>query len=170
MTKPNSTARFYPTQRAARVDRAQMAPEQWDEHVKQKGREKCARWNARNPGVSRGALRKRRAESPWYQAVFGSGQRARDHGLEHDLTKEWALATYTDVCSLTGIPFIVAAKSAAGRSGGRPYSPSIDRINPLKGYTQDNCRWVLHAVNNFKGEMTDAEMFTIAAALLARQP
>jgi hypothetical protein len=60
------------------------------------------------------------------------------------------------------------AKSAAGKSGVRPYSPSIDRINPLKGYTQDNSRWVLTAVNSFKGEMSDAEMLTIARALVDR--
>ena len=159
---------FYPPNRAARVDYSKMTEEERIGFIKQKDREKCARWNERHPGVSRAALRKRRAESPWYQAVFGSGQRARDRKLDHNLTKEWAIATYTGFCFLTGIPFVVAAKEKAGRSGGRTYSPSIDRINPLKGYTQDNCRWVLHAVNNFKGEMTDAEMLTVAKALVDR--
>ena len=168
MTKPNPTARFYPAQRAPRVDRSKMTVEEWAAHKKKKDCEKCARWNERHPGVSRAALRKRRAENPWYQSLYGSGQRAKDNELEHDLTAEWAIATYTGVCSLTGIPFIIAAKSIAGRSGARPYSPSIDRINPLKGYTQDNCRWVLTAVNSFKGEMSDAEMLTIARALVDR--
>src|SRR5208282_6597016 len=107
---------FYPKNRAARVDYSAMTEEERSEFIKQKDREKCARWNARHPGVSRAALRKRRAESPWYQAVFGSGQRARDRKLEHNLTKEWALATYTGFCSLTCIPFVVAAKEKAGRS------------------------------------------------------
>ena len=170
MTKPNPNARFYPAHRAARVDRVNMTEEEWAEHKKQKDREKCARWNERNPGKSRAALRKRRAERPWYQALHGAGDRARKFTLDFDLTVDWAQATYTGFCALTNIPFIVAAQQEAGKSGGRPYSPSIDRINPLKGYTQDNCRWVLFAVNSFKGTMTDQEMLTIARALIARAP
>ena len=159
---------FYPKQRAARVDRSKMTPEEWAAHKKKQDCEKWARWNERHPGVSRASLRKRRAESPWYQALFGATWRARKAKTYHDLSTEWAIRTYTGYCCLTGIPFIVAAKNAPGRSGLRPYAASIDRINPLKGYTQDNCRWVLAAVNSFKGEMSDAEMLTIARALVDR--
>jgi hypothetical protein len=168
MTKPNPRARAYPAQRAARVDRSKMTLEEWAGHKRIKDCEKCARWNARNPGKSNSNLRRRRAENPWYSSLLHAGDRSRKNGLVYDLTIEWAIATYTGACSLTGIPFIISAQGPAGKSGLRPYSPSIDRINPLKGYTQDNCRWVLSAVNSFKGEMTDAEMLTIAKALLAQ--
>ena len=170
MTKPNSNARFYPAQRAVRVDRSKMTEAEWMEHKRQKGRERCARWNERHPGVSNAALRKRRAENPWYAQLLAAGDRSRNSNLEYDLTAEWARATYTGVCVLTGLPFHVSYLEEAGKSGGRPYSPSIDRINPLKGYTQDNCRWVLFAVNSFKGTMTDQEMLTIARALITRAP
>lgn len=163
MTRP------YPKNRAPRVDRSKMTAEEWAEHKRKKDCEKCARWNERHPGVSRAALRKRRAELPWYSSLIGSGQRARDNEVEYDLTAEWAKTTYTGACSLTGIPFIISAKEKAGKSGLRPYSPSIDRINPLKGYTQDNCRFVLFAVNSFKNTMSDAEMYYIAEALLANR-
>lgn len=156
---------MYPNTRAARVDRSKMTVEEWEEHKRRKDCEKCARWNARNPGKSNGSLRKRRSEQPWYSSLLHAGDRSRKVGHEHDLTAEWARRTYTGACSLTGIPFHVSATLPAGKSGGRPYSPSIDRISPLKGYTQDNCRWVLFAVNSFKGTMTDAEMLTIARAL-----
>ena len=161
--------RQYPANRAPRVDRSKMTEEEWIAHKKQKDCEKCARWNERHPGVSRAALRKRRHESPWYSSLRGSGQRARDNGLDCDLTNEWARDTYTGTCSLTGLPFVISAALPAGKSGLRPYSPSIDRINPLKGYTQDNCRWVLSAINSFKGEMSDEEMYHLAAALLAHR-
>lgn len=167
MTKPNPASHFYPKNRAPRVDRSAMTDEEWGAHKRKKDREKCDRWNKRNPGVSNAALRKRRAESEWYSALFGSGYRARRDNLDFDLTKEWAEVRYTGVCELTGIPFIISAKEKAGKSGLRPYSPSIDRINPLKGYTQDNCRFVLGAVNSFKLQMSDAEMYRIAAALLS---
>lgn len=170
MTKRNPNARFYPVNRAPRVDRSKMTPEEWAEHKRKKDCEKCARWNERNPGKSNAALRQRRAETPWYAQVLAAGDRARNGKikLEYNLTAEWAEQTYTGYCSLTGLPFQVAYHAPAGKSGGRPYSPSIDRINPLRGYVQDNCRWVLFAVNSFKGTMTDAEMLTIARALICQ--
>ena len=168
MTKPNPQSRPYPQNRAPRVDRSKMTVEEWSEHIKQKDREKCARWNARNPGKSNAALRKRRAENPWYAQLLAAGDRSRNAGLEYNLTADWAKKTYTGFCALTGLPFRVSYQETAGKSGGRPYSPSIDRINPLTGYTQDNCRWVLFAVNSFKGTMSDAEMLTIARALVDR--
>jgi hypothetical protein len=170
MTKKNPNARPYPKNRAPRVDRAAMTEEEWVAHKRKKDCEKCARWNERNPGKSRAALRRRRHESPWYSSLRGSAQRAKDGGIECDINNAWAVETYNGVCSLTGIPFVISALGPAGRSGIRPYSPSIDRINPLKGYTQDNCRWVLSAINMFKGEMSDAEMYHIAEALLAKRP
>jgi hypothetical protein len=170
MTKQSPHANSnYPKNRAARVDRSKMTPEEWDEHKKKKDCEKCARWNARNPGKSNGNLRKRRGAFPWYSSLLHAGDRSRKVGHEHDLTVEWAIATYTGVCSLTGVPFVISALTPAGKCGVRPYSPSIDRINPLKGYTQDNCRWVLSAINSFKGEMSDAEMYHVALALLSRR-
>lgn len=46
----------------------------------------------------------------------------------------------------------------------------MDRIDSSKGYTQDNCRFILFAVNSFKGVGTDALMLEIAQALLERRP
>lgn len=157
----------YPEKRAPRVDRSKMTEEEWVEHKRKEGREKSARWAERNPGVTSAALRKRRAEYPWYSGLLAAGDRSRQKKHEFTLTAEWAEQTYTGHCSLTGIPFIIAARGPAGKSGLRTYSPSIDRINPLKGYTQDNSRWVLTAVNSFKGTMSDVEMFHIARALLS---
>jgi hypothetical protein len=171
MTKPNLKSRFYPKNRAARVDRAAMTQEEWEAHLREKGRERSARWSARNPGRQYIYLRHKRASQPWWGPLLGAGDRCRKSGIEFTLTKEWAKQTYTGFCSLTGLPFIVrsAEDRLGGKSGGGTYSPSIDRINPLEGYTEENCRWILHSVNNFKGSMSDAEMFTIAQALLNKR-
>ena len=170
MTKPNPNARFYPAHRAVRVDRSKMTEAEWMEHKRQKDREKCARWNERHPGKSYDRLRNCRAENPWWAPLLAAGDRARKKNLEYNLTADWAKQTYIGVCELTAIPFHTRLQERGGKPGGRPYSPSIDRINPLKGYTQDNCRWVLFAVNSFKGTMTDQEMLTIARALITRAP
>lgn len=60
----------------------------------------------------------------------------------------------TGVCEMTGIPFNL--------EGGRTFdSPSVDRKNPLEGYTPENVRFVLDIMNvamNRYGEDTLAEV------------
>jgi hypothetical protein len=48
-------------------------------------------------------------------------------------------------CRLTGKPFR-ETQVGAGKAK-RPYAPSLDRIDPMKPYTRENCRLVLQAVN-----------------------
>ena len=76
------------------------------------------------------------------QLVRDAKRRAAKRGLEFTLTKEWALETYTGHCAITGIKFL----DYRDRNGGGPYSPSIDRIDNTKGYTESNCRWGARAL------------------------
>ena len=48
----------------------------------------------------------------------------------------------------------------------RPFTLSLDRIDSSKGYTKDNCRFILLGINMLRGMGTDSEMYTIAEALL----
>jgi len=75
--------------------------------------------------------------------------RANNKNIEFNLTYEWILDLYDKqgcVCSLTGIAFDFDNKPKVKRSY-NPYSPSLDRIDTSKGYTQDNVRLVLTAIN-----------------------
>ncbi len=47
-----------------------------------------------------------------------------------------------------------------------PTSITLDRKDPSKGYSADNIRLLCHAVNSFRGLMTDAEMLTMARAIV----
>lgn len=49
-----------------------------------------------------------------------------------------------------------------------PTSISLDRIDHTQGYSSDNLRLICHAVNAFKGQMTDAEMLVMARAIIAK--
>jgi hypothetical protein len=110
---------------------------------------------------------KQRIRHPWRSSFNAARKRARKKGLEFTITHDWARANFTGFCALTGLPF--AVREEVGKSGPGPFSPSLDQIEPAKGYTPDNCRYVLFAVNAFKHVLSDAEMRVVAEALLANR-
>jgi hypothetical protein len=48
-----------------------------------------------------------------------------------------------------------------------PNSMTMDRIVPALGYTSGNVRLVCHAINRFRGQMSDTEMLAMARAIVA---
>lgn len=99
---------------------------------------------------------------PWESLINGARSRAKAHGKEFNLTHEWAASVWTGRCAITGHPFDMIRRM---RHGGFNYSPSIDRIDNSVGYTTDNCRFILFAVNIFKRAMSDEDMLKIADLL-----
>lgn len=82
------------------------------------------------------------------RALKGAKARTRKTKRPFDLTLEWATATAEAQrfrCALSGALFYA---DASARDRRNPYMPSIDRIDCSKGYTQDNCRLVLLAINS----------------------
>lgn len=81
------------------------------------------------------------------EGVFRAKTRAKAKGLEFGITVEWAIEQMkaSDYrCPLTDIPFSVSESRA---SFARPHAPSLDRIDPKRGYTTDNVRVVVFVVN-----------------------
>ena len=73
--------------------------------------------------------------------------RSLKRGAPFNLTKEWALAQVEKQdfkCAMTGIPFFCKRPLDARV---HPYSLSFDRIDPKNGYTIDNVRIVVFAIN-----------------------
>lgn len=104
-----------------------------------------------------------RATAPWKILMTMARVRAKEKESPFDLTYEWCEKRWTGRCELTGLPFVL------GSSRRGPFSPSIDQIEPKKGYTQSNARFILWAINSMKGEGTDEEMFAVAGALMAKR-
>lgn len=103
---------------------------------------------------------------PWKGCLKASRMRAAKSGIEHTLTEEWCAARWTGKCELTGIEFVTDRKPASMRLR----NPSLDRIDPTRGYTPDNCRFILWSVNSFKHTGSDSDIRDIAKALLANSP
>lgn len=131
-------------------------------------KQQSAEWRARNREhlKERSALLyyQTREKTPWKAIVRSAFRRAMEKGLEFNLTVEWAKARWTGFCEVTGIPFVLTNTKSGF------YSPSIDRIEASKGYTQNNCRFALFSVNSFKGPGTDEDMRYVAQFLLKRRP
>lgn len=80
-------------------------------------------------------------------ALQGAKQRAAIRGLPFDLDLAWALETVEDQgfkCPLSSIPFFMECAVATNT---HPFSPSLDRIEPSKGYVRGNVRIVIFAIN-----------------------
>jgi hypothetical protein len=90
--------------------------------------------------------------------------RARKRGLAFDLDQHRAdIQARIDrgACELTGEPFDL--------SPGRKFnSPSLDRINPARGYTHDNVRVVLNLVNAALGDWGEATLADVMRRWLLR--
>jgi len=65
-------------------------------------------------------------------------------------------------CQLTGLPFDFMPTNKTYKN---PRAPSLDRIDSQKGYTKENCRIVLSAVNDALGEYDDEIALPILEAM-----
>lgn len=111
----------------------------------------------------------RREKYPWLASFHSRRKHAAKKGIPFTITTDWCKAIYTGQCSLTGIAFDTRACDQVGNPGPRPYSISIDKIEAAKGYTPENSRFVLNAVNTMRGSGTDAEMLKVVSALLTHK-
>ena len=97
--------------------------------------------------------------------LTGARARAKRGGLEVTLTNEWVRERLEKgVCEMSGIPFHSGPKE---RNTTSPYSPSIDRIDSSKGYTPENCRVVLWALNAAFGHWGEETFRKIATQWLS---
>lgn len=67
-------------------------------------------------------------------------------------------------CEVTGIPFFLKHHTEKSTFK-HPFSPSLDRIDPRKGYTADNVHVVVWIYNAAKGEGVHEDVLNLARAL-----
>lgn len=109
-------------------------------------------------------LNKRKAERPARvrATVLIGGVRGRSAPGECDLDLDWILPRlYAGRCERTGIPFEMGFDNPKS-----VWRPSIDKINPSGGYKKANCQLVVWCYNAAKHTGTDADVLTMARALV----
>ena len=98
---------------------------------------------------SKGERKKKRetyySEHYAHNMFVNAKARAKRKNITFTLTEEWIVEKLTeDRCDRLGI-------SMSGKGKRTFNTPSIDRLDPKKGYTPDNCRIICWGWNAFKG-------------------
>lgn len=86
-------------------------------------------------------------------------ERAKEKGLEFNLTREDM--AYPPVCPVFGFPL---ERSNDGLP--KQNSPSVDRIDPNKGYTKDNIQILSQLANAMKQNATPEQLIAFAEWVL----
>ena len=90
-----------------------------------------------------------------------SKQRAKKKGFDFDLTYLWLRTNLPERCPKCNLPFSFDTSIKMN-----PLAPSIQRINPSKGYTKDNCiitSWIYNCGLNV---FTEKVLYTICKSYL----
>ncbi len=97
--------------------------------------------------------------------------RAKKRGIPCDLTRDHIQAMIERQhgrCAVTGLEFDVELPCNRTMHM-KPLRPSIDRIEPAKGYIVENCRIVCFALNAAFGQWGEDVFWKIAEAALAKR-
>lgn len=90
-------------------------------------------------------------------------RRAAKAAIRYDLRAEVIAETIAaGLCQATGLPLDMLRAGQRGRT--RPFAPTLDRVNPKRGYVPGNVRVVAAAYNQARGSWGDDVLFLVSAA------
>jgi hypothetical protein len=127
------------------------------DHYRKLNRESAARMRAYDPERFRETNLRFRQNHPERYLVQHARNRARRLGVPFDLTE--ADIIVPAICPVLGIPLFWGVGKQASRAHN---SPSLDRLDPSKGYTRENVRIISNRANHLKNNGTAAELRAIA--------
>lgn len=117
-------------------------------------RSRWADWSKENRDKVLLANRKWAKENSDYVRWRKLRERAKRSGLEFNLTLEDLIPP--KVCPVLGIPLFYGAGKLSDNS------PSVDRVDPAKGYTKENVQIISYRANSIKRNATACELRKIA--------
>lgn len=152
--------------RLANPERTQGHYRKWYSQNKDVAQAKTRVWQLANPERTREWKRKWSKENRWSSLLAGARARAKRRGLSFNLTREWLQERLRlGVCEATGVGFVTK-----GSRNWRvhPLAPSLDRVNPKKGYTRENTMLVTWHFNTAKSQYGLEELLAMSLALVTR--
>lgn len=104
-----------------------------------------------------------------YNLFFAARQRANKKNLEFDLDLDWVYDNITKFCPMTNLPFQLY-NNGNNYANRHALTPSIDRIDPRKGYVKDNCRIVIWWYNVAKQQYSDLDIWHLCNMVVSLSP
>lgn len=93
------------------------------------------------------------------QIIRSAKSRSKKMGFPSDLDEdELSQQMLTGRCAVTGVPFLFDKIRG-------PFTPSLDRIDPSKGYTKDNVRLVSWIFNRIRSDYEEEDVLRFIEAL-----
>jgi hypothetical protein len=127
----------------------------------------CSSERSSSAYIAGARAKKRKAATEWKDAnplavwisyaVYRAKRRAKQKGLPFSLTTKQVAAIIPDVCPIFGTPFIYGGNGVVSDS-----SPSIDRIDPKKGYVIENIAIISVKANTIKSAYTASDLLKVA--------
>lgn len=128
---------------------------EWYAKNREYSRKKRRAWHAANPG--RWRMRRRANPALWWakQALGNARRRAARLSVPFDLTVDDLLGRLGNGCPIFGTNWPIEG----GRTGN---SPSVDRLDPTRGYVRDNIAIISYRANTIKQNATAQEIQRLA--------
>lgn len=104
-------------------------------------------------------------------AVKSFRSRAKVNGLDFDLTDEYLInlfETQNKMCFYTHVPldFSVVIPAKTKRTHPHRLAPSLDRLDPNKGYVKGNVAWCVYYINRMKNDLSYTEFLDACELIL----
>jgi hypothetical protein len=96
----------------------------------------------------------------WAHVAFHNAKkRAGQTNAEFTITKDWLMDNAVQYCPLLDVELIYNASKST------PNTASVDRKDPARGYTPDNCKVISFKANRIKSNASNEEIALLAQRL-----
>jgi hypothetical protein len=113
---------------------------------------------------SKKSVQKHPIRSQTNKMVVKARQRARKKQLDFNINQEYVRSLVVSHCPIFGIPLEWSCYRE-NSNGTLPNSPSLDRIDPTKGYVKGNLWIISHKANVIKNNATHEELKLVTKAV-----
>ncbi|CAB5218962.1 hypothetical protein UFOVP229_14 [uncultured Caudovirales phage] len=97
-----------------------------------------------------------------YNMLYKAKLRAKAKEIPCDVDLEYLCSIAPDICPVFGFELLWGRNSKTKRGSSQDASPSLDRINPEKGYVKGNVAIISNKANMIKSNAKLRELYAVA--------